>query len=149
MPFKMANNQELRVLIAELTRQLERATQVLDRLERRGINQEEEVEPKSEDEESKEEQVEAEPAPEIQHRDGDAEVNQNLADLLGGLTFSHQSRSRVQVVNGEVLATGYGYEGNTYVSSMDNRWDMTRPPPGDCLKCGGNHWRKDCPLYHR
>jgi len=35
---------------------------------------------------------------------------------------------------------------NMYLARNGNIYDTTRPPPGDCFNCGGNHWRKDCPL---
>lgn len=91
---------------------------------------------------------EVEPEEDSEPEDADPEV-QGLAEILGGLNFAHQSRSRVQVVNGEVLATGFGYngDGTTYTSSRGIIHDMNRPPPGGCFNCGGNHWRNDCPRY--
>ena len=41
---------------------------------------------------------------------------------------------------------GWGWVGeNRYQSRNGRVHDTTRPPPGDCFNCGGNHWRRDCP----
>jgi hypothetical protein len=135
----MANNQDLRDVIDEIVRQLARVAELLDNQENPpGGNDDAANEPVN--------APEVEPEEAFEPEGGDNEV-QGLAELLGGLNFAHQTRSRVQVINGEVLATGYGYNGDTYTSERGYTHDMNSPPPGKCFKCGGNHWRKNCPRY--
>lgn len=41
---------------------------------------------------------------------------------------------------------GVAWEGeNGYRARNGNLYDTTKPPPGRCWNCNGNHWRKDCP----
>ena len=131
----MENNQELRDLFAGLAIGIARINELLNDAHRDNETNE------GTDEESRAD------APEVPAAAEDDE--DDLQGEGGSLTFTHQTRSRVQVVNGNVRATGFGYDNhaNTYTTNRGRVHDMSRPPPGRCFKCGDYHWRKDCPLY--
>lgn len=142
----MKNDQALHDIIAELILAVQELRRAVDRLEPRAVNEDED--PQTEDdedtvEESKEgDTQEAIPDP----REAETEDDHDLARRLHGLNIG-LSRSAIRVIDGEVLPLGFGYDGDEYTSSRGYVWNMNRPPPCPCLKCGGNHWRKDCPAY--
>lgn len=144
----MENNQEIRDLIASLAVGMARLNDLLNG-EHRGVETNEDTDQESEAN-APEVPVVAEDEEESLQGDGGAEVNEGLAGLLGELNFTPQYRSQVQVINGEVIAVGYGYDRNTntYTSEGGIVHDMSGSPPGRCFNCGGNHWRKDCHLYY-
>jgi hypothetical protein len=45
---------------------------------------------------------------------------------------------------------GVAWEGEDAYRARNGRlYDTTKPPPGRCWNCNGNHWRKDCPMGGR